>query len=248
MQRRPRLTLKQVAAAFDAARGVLSDQIRRKDAGETLERDHGFNPKNALITIDVCRHMISGRAFQMPISFEALGYCVERITREDGALGREKALKSYLGFIEYLESKRIHTRSHKELYQSLCAEKELEPDPVYPDEVDAGEGVGLTEGAVRSVQVNQYERNPEARRQAIAHYGCRCSVCGFDFESFFGNIGRGFIHVHHIVDLALVGEEYQVDPIEDLRPVCPNCHAMLHKEKPAMSIECLAFRIKAQTS
>jgi 5-methylcytosine-specific restriction protein A len=32
--------------------------------------------------------------------------------------------------------------------------------------------------------------------------------------------------------LAQVGGEYQVDPIADLRPVCPNCHAMLHSRRP----------------
>jgi 5-methylcytosine-specific restriction protein A len=64
-------------------------------------------------------------------------------------------------------------------------------------------------------------------------------VCGFDFEKSYGEIGKGFIHVHHKVDIATIGKSYQVDPINDLIPVCPNCHAMLHTEKPAMDIETL---------
>jgi Predicted restriction endonuclease len=68
-------------------------------------------------------------------------------------------------------------------------------------------------------------------------------VCGFDFEKRYGAIGVGFIHVHHLVDIASIGGRYQVDPVRDLRPVCPNCHAMLHREKPALSIQELKRQI-----
>ena len=40
--------------------------------------------------------------------------------------------------------------------------------------------------------------------------------------------------MHHLVDIASIGKEYKIDPIKDLLPLCPNCHAMVHKEKPAM--------------
>jgi 5-methylcytosine-specific restriction protein A len=102
-----------------------------------------------------------------------------------------------------------------------------------PEEVGKG---ALVEGAARQVVVNKYERNPVARKACIDHYGPECQVCGLDFGARYGTIGDGFIHVHHLVDIASIGKEYQVNPIEDLRPVCPNCHAMLHTTKPAMSI------------
>ena len=66
-----------------------------------------------------------------------------------------------------------------------------------------------------------------------------CAVCKFDLSEVYGEIGAGYINVHHLRDLATVGEEYEVDPIQDLRPVCPNCHAMLHKQTPAMTIAAL---------
>ena len=94
----------------------------------------------------------------------------------------------------------------------------------------------LIEGAVRVVSVNAYERNAKARQACVDHYGFDCVVCGFNFAKVYGRIGEGFVHVHHLKDLATVGGEYVVDPVQDLRPVCPNCHAMLHVEKPAMSI------------
>ncbi|WP_337946952.1 MULTISPECIES: HNH endonuclease [unclassified Pseudoalteromonas] len=78
--------------------------------------------------------------------------------------------------------------------------------------------------------VNSYERNLKARSECIKEYGVSCTVCGFNFEETYGKRGKGFIHVHHIVPISDIGDEYQVDPIRDLRPVCPNCHAMLHRK------------------
>jgi len=108
-------------------------------------------------------------------------------------------------------------------------------DSFFPEEV--AEGSQLAEGAVRRVSVNAYERNPEARRLCIAHYGPTCCICKFKFGSVYGSVVDGFIHVHHLRSLSEVGEEYVVDPIKDLRPVCPNCHAVLHRKVPAYRIE-----------
>lgn len=105
----------------------------------------------------------------------------------------------------------------------------------------------LTEGTANRVIVTVYERDPRARQQCIQHFGCRCSVCGFDFEKAFGELGRGFIHVHHLKPLSQVREEYEVDPIADLRPVCPNCHAMIHNGAEMMSIQDLKKLIREQS-
>ena len=102
-----------------------------------------------------------------------------------------------------------------------------------------------SEGATRSVTVNVFERDPSAREACIDHYGLTCVVCGFSFADFYGEIGEGFVHVHHLRELAAIGHEYEVDPIKDLRPVCANCHAMIHREMPAISIEELQARIAA---
>ncbi|HEX3555680.1 MAG TPA: HNH endonuclease [Thermoanaerobaculia bacterium] len=97
----------------------------------------------------------------------------------------------------------------------------LEPSEVSPDEQ-------FPEGAVRQIFVNRYERDSRARKICIARYGPTCVVCKFDFGAVYGPIADGFIHVHHIKPLSEIGREYFVDPVEDLRPVCPNCHAVLH--------------------
>jgi predicted restriction endonuclease len=105
-----------------------------------------------------------------------------------------------------------------------------------PEEVDNSEAKVFREGSIRQVTVNAYERNSEARRKCISHYGARCYVCGFDFENRYGEVGRGFIHIHHERPLATIAEEYEVNPIEDLKPVCPNCHAIIHRRKPPYTI------------
>lgn len=104
---------------------------------------------------------------------------------------------------------------------------------------EVGPAKTYIEGATQRVTVNAYERNAEARKKCIDHYGLRCVICGFDFGEFYGEAFQKHIHVHHVRDLADIGEEYEVDPVEDLRPVCPNCHAMLHTTRPAMEIETL---------
>jgi 5-methylcytosine-specific restriction enzyme A len=100
----------------------------------------------------------------------------------------------------------------------------FEADVGLAEEVD--DGAGLIEGAVRQIVVNAYERNGAARRECVRHYGPRCLVCGFDFKEAFGALGHNYIHVHHVIPLASIGQEYRVDPINDLRPVCPNCHSV----------------------
>jgi 5-methylcytosine-specific restriction protein A len=93
------------------------------------------------------------------------------------------------------------------------------------------------EGAKKRITVNAYERSAKARAICIQHYGLNCSVCGFDFGETYGEIGIGFIHVHHLKPLSEIGKDYKLNPITDLRPVCPNCHAMIHQRNPAYTIE-----------
>jgi 5-methylcytosine-specific restriction protein A len=88
------------------------------------------------------------------------------------------------------------------------------------------------EGAKRTITVNAYERDDKARARCLAHFGYRCAVCSFSFGEAYGPIAERVIHVHHLRPLYEIGEEYTVDPLEDLRPVCPNCHAVLHLRKP----------------
>jgi hypothetical protein len=114
----------------------------------------------------------------------------------------------------------------------------------YPDEL--AESRKYPEGLKKKVTVNAYERDELARKKCIEKYGYKCAVCCFDFHDAYGEIGNCFVHVHHLIPLHRVGEQYEVDPIKDLRPVCPNCHAMLHRGSEVLTIESLRKLLKPQ--
>ena len=71
----------------------------------------------------------------------------------------------------------------------------------------------------------------------IAHYGTACQICGFDFGKAYGPAFAGKIEVHHIVPLSEIREDYAVDPIHDLIPVCSNCHTALHSKKDGVQTD-----------
>ena len=100
------------------------------------------------------------------------------------------------------------------------------------------------EGAQYQKVIHSYERSAILRSRAIELHGVTCIVCGLKFSNLYGPIGEGFIHIHHLEKLADSGEK-NVDPKTDLVPVCPNCHAMLHKEDPPMSPEALTKLMEA---
>ena len=96
-----------------------------------------------------------------------------------------------------------------------------------PEEVDPN--TRYIEGATKVITVNAYERNPAARRACIAHYGASCQACGMDFGDVYGDAAAGYIHVHLVTPLSEITGEREIDPIADMIPVCPNCHAILHR-------------------
>lgn len=104
-----------------------------------------------------------------------------------------------------------------------------------PEEISDGEF--LYEGARKRISVNAYERSPLARRVCLEWYGTRCAACEQELSEIYGTVADGLIHVHHLKALSDVGSGYEVDPVADLRPVCPNCHAVIHRRSPPYTIE-----------
>ncbi|UZP68721.1 HNH endonuclease [Desulfovibrio mangrovi] len=78
------------------------------------------------------------------------------------------------------------------------------------------------------------KRSQANRLAAIKHHGLNCVVCGFNFEKFYGPLGQGFIEIHHVNPLHEEDGEREVDPVQDLVPVCSNCHRMLHKSSKSI--------------
>ncbi len=140
-------------------------------------------------------------------------------------------------------------------YLGLCTEVGANPsnyaegnERTFWNLADDSEFVDLdrtfVEGRRYPASVMRSERCPAARAACIAYHELSCFVCGFNFEDVYGEHGRGFIHVHHRNPLAQ--GEAEVDPIEDLCPVCPNCHYMLHRGETLLSPEELQEMLQDQ--
>jgi 5-methylcytosine-specific restriction enzyme A len=99
------------------------------------------------------------------------------------------------------------------------------------EEIPDEEVVGEAEGSHYFRRVKRYERSRINRAACIEIHGTACNICGFSFGEVFGGLGEGFIHIHHIVPVSETGGKYILNPRKDLIPVCPNCHAMLHRRK-----------------
>ena len=104
-----------------------------------------------------------------------------------------------------------------------------------PIGADCFSSVPEREGDRYSVVASRYERSALNRYLCLKKFGYKCRVCGIDFRQKYGHIGEHFIHVHHVVPVSRMGAGYLVDPETDLIPVCPNCHAMLHRKDPPFS-------------
>lgn len=104
------------------------------------------------------------------------------------------------------------------------------------------------EGKRVKIKTVRPERNPAARKECIRVHGSTCTVCGMSFADRYGDLGKGYIEVHHLEPLGGSHHQRIVDPRKDMRPVCPNCHAMLHRRNPVLSIEALRSRYRGSSS
>ncbi|MCL6741580.1 HNH endonuclease [Sphingomonas sp. RB56-2] len=96
---------------------------------------------------------------------------------------------------------------------------------------------GLPEGSVLRVEVNRYERSRINRAACIEIHGAVCKACDFSFAEAYGPVGEGFIHVHHVTPVSMLGPDYTVNPCTDLVPLCANCHAIAHRRTPPFTLD-----------
>lgn len=100
-------------------------------------------------------------------------------------------------------------------------------ESIYYDELP-----GIIEGAKKLVYTARYERDPKVRREFLKGKYLKCEVCGFDFEEVYGELGAGFIEVHHKKPIS--EGEHKTDLNKDLVMLCSNCHRMIHRGKDRM--------------
>ncbi|MBK8814738.1 MAG: HNH endonuclease [Methylococcaceae bacterium] len=229
-----KITKEMIQAGYSLSANVYDGKINKQQAINDLETKFGWNRRSASDCIVNFKKMMDGEKFTMTNNAEQTEYFLTHILKDYGVIKLDNAIKSVKEHLEYQKGKNklnlirdIVSRHEKILLSQTTS--------FYPDELDKSEA--LFEGAKSTVLVNSYERNPIARAKCIEHFGVQCFVCNFDFENEYGEIGKEFIHIHHLKQLSVIGQDYQVDPVNDLKPVCPNCHAMLHKRNPPFSID-----------
>ncbi|MHA2879648.1 HNH endonuclease [Vibrio campbellii] len=231
-----KITEESVLQIYDLAREVYEEHLSRKEAVELAVKNQIMGKGSAQDYIQNYRYIMDGFVYKRTMNLKGTRIYLEKIYSDFGIQKLRQALEVVAAHVAYYNAlgygKQVQTQA---LVDELLEKYQIDSQGIsYPD--DIGNEV-LIEGAKKQITINAYERNPKARTQCIEHYGSRCYVCGFDFHENYGDLGTGYIHVHHEVDLAHIGETYTVDPVKDLKPVCPNCHAMLHKTKPAMPVD-----------
>ena len=239
-----KITNAHVEKSYEVGKAFFEKRLTTIAEVKTVLTSLCMNENSAIGYAYTYTNLIQGKILKRSINAYATEYYLKNIYEEIGTEGLQNALLSLSQHIDYYEAKKRGSsliklnRIYLKYLNLLDNTKDV---VVYPDEVDKTKI--YTEGKVKQVLINNYERNTIARKKCIEHYGVTCQVCTFNFKDIYGELGKDFIHVHHVVDISTIGNEYSIDPIKDLIPVCPNCHAMLHKNKPAFSVKELKDRM-----
>ena len=144
-----------------------------------------------------------------------------------------KYVEDNLSFLQYLFKNSFKYDNAIELSSKVFASKKTKRVLIY-DEDDT-----ITEGKISAKTAVVKERSQKLRRAAIEHYTIDhkivCSVCGFDFKEVYGELGDGYIQIHHenpIYQYCNDGfEEYISEAIKNMKPLCANCHCIIHRNQ-----------------
>lgn len=230
---RKRIGVEQYTRAYKIGRRFCRGEVSITKAGHSLERE-GMNYSSATDIVMGLRHLLKGERYTRTMSDAATHDFLTWILRDYGpeTLGQAlQAVAKHLAYYEGKFSKRPGLHRVLDEHRHILGrhERESSGSDVFVSPEEEPSNKKMREGRPKTMKINVYERSRKARDACIAKYSPVCSICGFDFETTFGVLGKGFIHVHHLKNLSSIGKDYVVDPVKDLRPICPNCHAMVHR-------------------
>jgi len=104
------------------------------------------------------------------------------------------------------------------------------------------------EGGVIMRLHKRYERDPkliaEKRKAAKSAGAMACEVCAFDFHLAYGELGSGYIEVHHTKPVYTMKAGHKTK-LEDLALLCANCHRMAHRKRTPLSLPEISASLQA---
>ncbi len=216
---------------------LIDGDIAVKEIDKSVVDHHGTGIPQDIREYWNCENMKEGEKKKVVLEFNGIEYLAHIELREN----RTKLLwysnlkdAAELELFSDEETRRLlkpyilFSKINKDKYGVEIVSQGIEFDKVKNITVDSS---CYVEGRQKVYYSTKYERNGKCRQQAIEIHGCKCSVCGFDFEMVYGELGTGYIEIHHKKPLYSLEEEIVVDPRTDLAPVCSNCHRMLHRRR-----------------
>ncbi|MGI2172402.1 HNH endonuclease [Shewanella sp. MF05960] len=199
------ITSSQYQAALSYALNIKSGSLSLSKAIDQLVVDVALGAGSAKDYLVVLSAMLEGHVYKRTIKIDAYNYYFKQFSHTLSVVDFAKVIHATELHLDYYSTLgRGNQLTVRSLVDSYKAKLTLPvTEVIYPDDVPP-QPTGFTEGALKQVTINAYERDPKARKACIAKFGAICQVCDFDFEKTYGAIGKGFIHVHHKVDLATI--------------------------------------------
>jgi len=230
------MNFEQMKAVYEMVKAIYNKEERLVIGKEKLHLTHGINKNSFADFYRAFQKMLDGELHTRGISTDLRDFYLSQIYEDYGTKKLETALNAYIDFIIYYEKKHnnIKKKNERKIYQKHYELIKHQS----PERKGRVKVVEFYEGEFEQVFITKHERNTEARNKCIQAKGVKCVVCDFDFEKTYGELGKGFIHVHHINPISTKDGNYAINIENELVPVCPNCHAMLHRRKDKiLSIE-----------
>lgn len=148
---------------------------------------------------------------------------VYRVSEAESKFSRFGGIEGYIAHLTKKEDLKVHENI-----------TEYEVNDVIDGEYEEGER--------KIKEVSYFKRNPKLVKAAKKHYGYHCQACGFDFEETYGDIGKNYIECHHKDPLSEKSNNFH-STIKDVCMLCSNCHRMIHKCIPALTLDELKDRL-----
>lgn len=227
---------------YEIAKKDYYKQLDNKNESISLLcKQYDVNDATVKHYIGSIKHMIDGSEYQRTMSEVNTEHAFEKIKEDFGLKGLENAVRATIQHAKYYHHSNKKGSQRRNI-EKLCdkwvkkydlnllfVENENDMMKLHQSDIDLQMCRRFEGAAILAPPHTRYERDPKNRASCLRTKGYKCVVCKFDFEEIYGERGKHFIHVHHVNPLSEIDEEHLVDPETDLCPVCPNCHAMLHR-------------------